>query len=226
MAQYNASGLIGEIKGSIGSTTFQGGNHSTMIRVKKYHTQKQSDYRNLAKSNLAAVATAWRGLTDGQRATWVSTAAHWPLVNKFGVTFYPTPFECFCAYNIGNIKNFVGIKQTPNAITAPIDIGPYTSLAIDSSSMLLSWTTAPSTHTWLSMFASPCLSPGRNGKAEKTQYIGVIDISGLTSYDMIGEYTERFGAPIVNQKIFLRTYYSDVDYPYPYFPNEFSAIVT
>ena len=225
MAKYKPSAILGQIKGSIGSTTFQGGNVSSIIRHRGYKRGSSSIARSTQTSLLVQITTVWKTLSSTQQRAWANAALLYPFVDKFGTTYFASGYQCYTAYN--NILQQVGIDvvNTPNIVTTPINVGPFDVNTLTSTKVVLEWTGTSPVGLRLMVFATSGVSPGRNLNNAKYRYIGYWDIATLSNYDFFHYYNNVFGAPLTGTQIIFKVFSVAPSYGFKYFPNTFSGIV-
>jgi len=228
MAQYNPTIALGQLKGSIGGTTFQGGNNSSIIRNKTYRKGQPSDSRNLATSSIQEFATTWRNLGSADRASWNALAVTYPFLNKFGVVYYASGYQVFVSLN--SYARSIGIGSFTVAPTAfaPASMGVFSTNAWDTNTMIINWTITPSVSTYLKIFGVHEFSPGRNLnhlKWKQFLYGGAVNAVGTTTIDVDALYSYYFGKRHTGQLCAIRLEVCDPAYPFPYFPTVISQII-
>lgn len=225
MAQYNPSALTGQIKGSIGSTTFQGGNNSSVIRTKTYKKGKSSQSKTKANNLLTQVVTSWRTLTALEKLNWVAGALLWPFINKFGVSYFASPYQFYCAYNLNLLYISQPIVTSPNIPAVPIFTGPFTLTTLDTTDIVFTPTTLLITNQYSLVFATNAVSPGRNDNNAKFTLIKSINMNGFTTIKCYAEYVAIFGIPKVGTKIIFKIVQVLPTYPYQYYSTVISGMV-
>ena len=224
MAQYNPTIALGQLKGSIGGTTFQGGNNSSIIRSRTYKRGSNSAIRSVATNNLGSFATLWRGLSPADKAGWGVLATSYTFINKFGRPYFGSAYQVFVSLNTYSIS-LIGIyyARAPTTII-PATPFPIVSLVIHGARIITTWTTAPIVNTMAKFYATAPMSAGRNDNHPKLRLISSVDITSLTNLDIATEYTNQFPFPAIGQKVIIKMVVSDFDYPFPYFPQIFSSV--
>ena len=226
MAQYQPTIALGQLKGKIGSTVFQGGNNSYVIRAKGYRKGKPSQARSRATSDIVQCSTAWRNLTRAEQLTWAALAPSYPFVNKFGVTYYSNAYQVFIAYNVLNIKLGHVIQNTPAVPDVVTDLSPFSIVSLTTGAILLAPTiVAPSPQRAI-VYASPPFSNGKNLNNIKFSRLQDFDAVALAAYDVSGSYNARFGILPVGLTVAFKLCQEGKYYGFLYFPSIISGIST
>lgn len=85
MALIKTSGLVAEIRGSVGGATFARNRGGAYVRNRSVPLNPSSVRQTAVRAFLASLTQAWSSaLSAGQRAAWELYAANVPLVNALG----------------------------------------------------------------------------------------------------------------------------------------------
>ena len=140
-------GGVADGRGSIGGTTFSRNRYGAYARKRVVPVNPRTSEQVRARTTFQAAVTAWRQLTDAQRAAWSNYAAQTPVQDKLGATIYLTGLQAFMSV------------QGPARTYAAHDIGfvasipPYPRLPVASSKTTLrrsSPRVISPTHRWIS----------------------------------------------------------------------------
>lgn len=225
MTQYKPSLLIGELKGSSGSTTFQKGNNASVIKRNSYKKGKSSVAKSAATSILSQVTTSWKDVTDDEKLLWATAALAWPFKDKFGTTYYGSAYQCFTAYNSILLTLGIAAAKSPGKVSAPLNVNPITVSTCDDSDIILDAVISPSSIQYWLIYASPQMSNGRNNNNAKFRLVRFLDMNGKSSVNIFANYQEIFGTPVSGRKIVFKVVQVLPDYPYQYFPFTVSSII-
>lgn len=131
MATLKLSALLTGLAGKIGGTVFQRSKVGFVAKNTPAHTLIDSASA-VGKLKLvmggkgqvifSLIATLWRALTQGQRATWIAGAVNFPAKNKFGDVYTPSGFQCFMNLNGNLAQNGLATLTNcpvPEAVTNP-----------------------------------------------------------------------------------------------------------
>lgn len=88
-------GGIADGRGSIGGTTYSRNRYGSYARQRVTPVNPQTPAQIRARSTFQAAVTAWRRLTDAQRAAWSNYAAQTPMQDQLGSTIYLTGLQAF-----------------------------------------------------------------------------------------------------------------------------------
>ena len=84
MALIQFGALVTQARGSVGGHTFDISKGGATLRKKRSNVRCDSPLQMVAKNQLLAVASAWRGLTASQVLGWNVGASVFPNHNRFG----------------------------------------------------------------------------------------------------------------------------------------------
>ncbi len=155
-----------------------------------------------ARSRLSAQATAWRTLTDNQRAGWGSLGAMMQRTDALGQVYTLTGSQAFVSVN--SVLALVGdatVSEAPALVTpdAIVTVTPTVSAAAIS----LAFTPTPlAAGDRLLVYASPQRSAGRQFEGDyRLVFTGAA--ATASPADVESAYNARFGAQIVGNRIFF-----------------------
>jgi len=118
MALVRFSGGIGDIRGSIGGTTFSKNRYGNYARGRITPVNPNSSAQQAVRNDMGAVVSLWfSGLSAVQRAAWAVYAAGLNFTNKLGESITLTGFNHFVRSNIARKSNGMTVVTT-----APVEI--------------------------------------------------------------------------------------------------------
>jgi len=226
MAQYNPTIALGQLKGKIGSTVFQGGNHTSVIRGRGYRKGSGSASRSLRTAQIVQLSTMWASLTAAQKLAWKGAATTYPFINKFGITYYASAYQCFVAYNSWLLNAGLAALTSPAAVIAPTNEAPFSCTACTVPTITIKWNADPGIHQYIFIYASRPLSQGINMNNPKVKFIQFGDMRGATSINIYNNYHAIYGNFNTGQQVIFKTVCSAPSYGFPYFPSIFNATIT
>lgn len=107
-----------QIKGSIGSTTFQQGPSGTIIRSRTTPVNPNSGSQVSIRGAMAIESSAWTNiLTGAQRAAWADYALGTPLPNRFGESINVGGRQMYLRTNVA--RNYLGLSRVVTAPATP-----------------------------------------------------------------------------------------------------------
>lgn len=86
MAKFTPGAIISEIRGTIASTTFSKNAAGAIIRNRVKPINRNSNAQNVQRQLFATISSAWRGLTQPQRNSWIAAAPDFPYQDSLGQT--------------------------------------------------------------------------------------------------------------------------------------------
>jgi hypothetical protein len=148
------------------------------------------------------MAQAWGDLTDNQRAGWASLGAQVQRTDSLGQTYDLTGLGAFCMININNLDAGNAVVDDAPAVISPA--GLLTAVITTTGGVLsVAYTATPlAAGTRLFTYASPQRSQGRNFEND-LRLIAVSAAAAASPANILAAYSARFGAPVVDNKIFF-----------------------
>lgn len=223
-AQYGA--IITDLKGSLGGTTFQGGNTGKVVKNKGYRRGSNTQTRTYALTQLQAVTRAWRSLTSEDRNDWNTRTNDWPFTDKFGNTYYGSGYQFYCAYNMNMLTLGQTVDATPNAIQSAANIGDVYIDSLEPEAFVLAWDNAVGTNAKVVVYASPQYSAGRNENNPRLTLITTGSGVSMTDIDVTAQYESYYGELKVGAKVIVKVLVRDIRWPIDTQTQTISGIVT
>jgi len=84
MAKITPGPMVGQISGSIGSTVFSHNRYGAYTRTRTIPTNPNTEYQQAIRAILAACSSAWKALTDPEKAAWNAWAQTNPIIDRLG----------------------------------------------------------------------------------------------------------------------------------------------
>lgn len=225
MAKVRYGSIVTEIKGGIAGQVFQGGNVGFVLRSKGYTPGISNVRRQSATRTLSTVTSAWRSLSDSNRAAWEALALTWPFVDKFGNTYYGSGYQVFVSYNNALVAMEEDIVNTPAAFVMPTDPGTITLNTLTTAAMAIDVPNLDLLADNLQIFASAPVSAGRNGNNIRMNFIDSFDYSIPGPFSLFTKYQSVYGAYHTGAKVFFKAVVRNLDYPFPRYQQTFNGIV-
>jgi hypothetical protein len=213
MARIIYSGLVTEIKGSIGGTTFQSNAYGYTIKNKSRQKKPKTVLQNQKKVFLTAASQAWRGLSQAQRDGWNAWAASNPQYAKNNPSAVLSGFAVFARVHF---QYFLGTDDITNVITVPSysieALNPITfELENDTGTLDLNLTPSLTTYNLrVNIFISQPFKPSVNFVGSRVRFVDSLVVDS-DSLNITNEYTSLYGdVPAVGDKVFVESVqYSD-----------------
>ena len=79
MALFTPGAIVSEVSGKIAATVYSRNKGGAVIRNRRTPINRRSVAQSTRRQGLASFASAWRGLTDAQRAAWNAAGHFIPL---------------------------------------------------------------------------------------------------------------------------------------------------
>jgi hypothetical protein len=186
--------------GSAAGTTWSRNRFGQYTRNRRSPVNPNSTQQGVVRARMAANASAWRALTDAQRAGWSSLGAQMSRSDSLGSSYTLNGFMAYCSINNNNVAagNAV-VSAAPALVTPPALL----TAVITASSVALSiaYTVTPlAAGARLFTFASEQGSAGRNFFGD-FRLLAVSAAAAASPANILAAYTAKFGVPVTGNKI-------------------------
>lgn len=195
MARIVYSGLVTEIKGSIGGTTFQSNRSGYIVRNKQYKGPVRSVGNVKAGRAFAIASRRWGSLTAAQRTAYNTMASTYNYVDLWGNTKTLTGFQWFMASTNNQFRvDGVGLPLAPSGdptVVAPI----FDILLEDQKITYTNFNWAGSNANSLLVYASSPLRSNSFNNRLNYRYMGIAYKENPTWFQLVFDYQRVFGVP-------------------------------
>jgi|WetSurMetagenome_2_1015567.scaffolds.fasta_scaffold04315_2 hypothetical protein len=187
MARVVYSGIVTELKGSIGGTTFQRNASAAIARNKPYNFKNSSSYQQVIKGYMTQAATSWANASLSVKQAWNDFASANVKTNRWSGDKTVTGYQFFIACFINaKIAGQVPIVDNPIASwpSAPTSFNVLLSGGVLSIQFVEEFV---STDQYLFLFATPPVAAS-SLKQRKNLYLlsvlpaGVYSTLNITAY--------------------------------------------
>jgi len=205
MAAIKFTGLVSDMKGSIGGSTVQGGKQGPIIRAKPKPAQKTLNLQQPRRGYFSTLTRKWSGLTQTKRDAWDAAAPSFPIYNKFGDLVDPSGFNLFLSLNINlNVigLSYIDTPPTAGSVTAITSVSFLISESLEAFNFSISPTPVPTKHKYV-YYAGPNRSPGVQVNYSTLRVIKVRNEGNGANINIWSDYQDVFGVkPRAGMKIF------------------------
>lgn len=147
-------------------------------------------------------ATAWRALTDAQRAGWLSLGLLMTRTDSLGQTYDLNGFLAYCSVNNNRLDAGDAAVSDAPAIVTPADLLTAT-ITLTAAAFSVAYTATPlAAGNRLFIFCSPQRSAGAKFNGDY-RLIAVTAAAAASPANILAAYTAKFGVPVVGNRIFL-----------------------
>jgi len=201
-AKFGAIVVAGS--GKLGGHVASRNRAGAYFRTKVTPVNPSTAYQQAARNILTSLSQQWRALTEDQRLAWNAGVSEFATTDIFGDLRNPSGKNLFVRLG----ANLISVGQAPlSDIPTLEDVGYVTA---DSTTISLAAVTFDLAGTFtgvtsdMQLWATPSVSAGRNNVASLYRQIGYIAGATPSPYDFRTEYENRFGAPAVGEKVFIK----------------------
>lgn len=172
------------------------------FRTRAIPVNPSSTFQQDVRATLSNNAAAWRALTDLQRAGWESLGGQMQRTDALGQTYTLNGFSAYCSVNNNKINAGDAAVSTAPALITPGTLLTAT-LTLTAAAFSIAYTTTPlAAGNRLFAFCSPQRSAGTNFSNDY-RLIAVTAAAAASPMDIFTAYQNRFGTPVVDNRIFL-----------------------
>ena len=194
--------LIEPRSGSYQGVTSSRNRYGQYVRTRATPVNPNSDPQGDARGRMSANATAWRALTDLQRAGWESLGSQMVRTDSLGQSYTLNGFSAFVSVNNNKLAAGDVVVTAAPALVSPdaVEVGAIVATA---AAMTVAYTPTPlPAGTRLFVYASPQRSAGRAFEGD-LRLVHVSAAAAASPANIFAAYSARFGTPVVGNKIFL-----------------------
>lgn len=188
--------------GSMAGTTSSRNRFGQYRRTRAIPVNPSTSAQLVQRARMSTNASAWRELTDGQRAGWLSLGLQMVRTDALGQSYDLNGFLAYCSVNNNRLNAGDSIVADAPALVTPPQLLSAT-ITLGVATFSIAYTTTPlGTGQRLFVFASPQMSAGRKFAADY-RLIQVSAAAAASPIDILSNYTSRLGSPVSGNRIFL-----------------------
>lgn len=209
MAKIQFTAFLADARNKVAGTVFSKNRYGAYTRTKVTPVNPNTTAQAEVRARLAARATAWRGLTELQRQSWIDAAPSFPFTDIFGNSKI---LSGQALYNKLNLQLAAAGRSPISTAPTPVAIPSLVSLDITSDagtptlSMAAGLTPVPAGFT-LVVQATPSYGAGISFVKNKFRQVDAIAAAtAVSAYDLLPAYQNVFSDPIALQKISVRAF--------------------
>jgi hypothetical protein len=216
MAKFTPGAIVSEIRNKIAATVFTKNAAGAAIRNRVTPINRRSSTQTNRRQRLAALASAWRGLTEAQRAGWNAASSSFPTQDNLGQTIFLTGEQLYIRSNanlllIGEAQ----IVDAPSPVSFPVLALGAISAAAGAGTFTVAFTPTPnSADLSLVIRASAPKSAGRSFSAQSDfKFVQEVAPAGASPANIAAAYVAIFGAitGAAGQKVFIEIFYVEIN---------------
>jgi len=209
MAKVLFTAIVADMRNKLNGTVFSKNRYGAYTRTKVTPVNPQSVAQTTVRARFAARAAAWRGLTDGQRFSWISGAAGFPITDIFGNSKILSGQALYGKLNLNLAQaGQVAITTLPVAVAVPslVSIAVESDLSDNNIEIASPTAVIPAGFTGI-VFATPLYGPGISFVKNKYRFITTIAAAGaLNGADIRVQWGLINGPLVVGQKVSVKVF--------------------
>lgn len=172
------------------------------IRTRAAPVNPNTTQQGIVRARMSLNASAWRALTDAQRAGWADLGLSMSRTDSLGSAYNFNGFMAYCSVNNNNLAAGNAVVSAAPALVTP---GALTTVTptLTAAAFSIAYTVTPLTAgSRLFSFASPQRSAGRAFEGDY-RLLAVSAAAAASPANVFAAYVAKFGTPIVGNRIFL-----------------------
>lgn len=193
MARITYSGLIDEINGSIGGTTFQRNRYGFTIKRKPSGRQSGTSSQLTRRNSMYRVQQGWIGLTVSERANWNTYASTFPEPSRLNPDSFLNGVNLFEKYHLLKALDGTNILDDPVGLQETLS---FDQLSIEivgaAANMTSEITVSGASWIFLLYLSRPVRETAALSKS-LTRFIESFTVVGNNTEDIAINYTNIFG---------------------------------
>lgn len=204
MALVKFTAIVDNISGKIKGTVFGRNKAGAYARGKGNPTNPQTASQSAVRAIFALIAQAWRGLTPIQRAAWDNATDDYPYQNRLGDarTLSGSGLHQKLNLNLASVdEDSKTTPSLPSSLELPSSFKVDLNIVGGTMEIEAPFQTLPVGKTKFALYATEPSSAGRTNLKNRLRKIGVVGSDVLDTYNVLPEYSAKFGAPIEGSNI-------------------------
>lgn len=191
MAKVRFASGITSIRGKFNGSQFSVSGSGAILQNKCQQRKGATTGQSLRRSGFSFLGRRWNSLSPAEKAANAAAAASYPLIDKFGNTYYLTGYQLLLRSNI----NLSTVELPPVNVVPAVPLQP---VGFEWQQFVAGWyTTFDLTELYIAWGAST-ETPDFTVNA----YVSYGQSSGLSVYN--GVYPIRLQAPIINSEVLIQ----------------------
>lgn len=215
MASIKFGGGVADMRGSQGGTVYSRNASGAYTRNRTMPINPNSQLQQATRNAFGNIATAWRGLTEAEQATWIEQAPAYPYLNRLGESSVYTGFQLYQKVNSqlqlcgqAGVDTIIAPVEMPITTSFEFDTFSTTELILNAENSFTNTNEVPSDLIFVYEATMPLSTGVYRPKRQDFKQVQVIPPTDVTALDNVAGYTNAFGYyPVVGQKIFVRGFF-------------------
>lgn len=201
---------IADARGSVNGTVYSRGVGGLYMKTRVKPLNPQTAKQSVVRNQLAALAAAWRSLTEAQRAAWTAQTGNYPATNRVGEVYTPSGYQLYMTLN----SNLNAVEE--ESLDTPLSPSSFVATGLDGFQMELTAGALTTGEISLSIDTGVdeiCLVETTGGLSagvtapSSSLFKKTTVVSGTTlALDITLDYVALYGQPTVGTKIFAKVY--------------------
>ena len=189
---------VSDARGKLGGVVFSRNRNGAYVRRGTTPVNPNTVAQQERRDQVMDLSTAWRDLTEAERAGWENLGDQITRVNKVGNTYTLTGLQAFQSINQNRFTNGAALVTTAPILDNPVNVSSIT-LDASGGALTLEILALPVAGSRNYIYATPPLSAGRNffGPSEYRLIQIQSGVLAANPLDIEAGYEAVFGAGII-----------------------------
>lgn len=172
------------------------------MRTRASPVQPRTPAQLNQRARMTTNAAGWRGLTDAQRAGWLSLGLSISRTDSLGQSYTLGGFAAYCSVNNNKLDAGDAVVSDAPTIVTPADLVSVT-LTATSAALSIAYTATPlAAGVRLFVWVSPQRSAGVIFNGDY-RLLTVTAAAAASPANILAAYTAKFGVPVTGKRLFL-----------------------
>lgn len=203
MAKILFTAIVADMRNKVAGTVFSKNRGGSYARTKVTPVNPQTTFQSFVRGNFTSAAQAWRSLTELQRLAWLLVVNDYAKADVFGNIRVPAGNNVFSKLYI-NATTISGTPLTNPPATTPTpaltEFTPVYNSVVPSATISSPFSSVPVGQSVV-IRATSQQSPGVTNVKSLYRIIAVLPAGTPYPYNLLPDYTAKFGALVAGQKI-------------------------
>jgi hypothetical protein len=213
MALVKFGGGVAGMSGKVGGTIFTRNTYGAIARNWSKPVFKATTAQLAVNAAFGAMSQLWRTLTASQRTGWDSLASTVSFVNRIGENIFLSGQAMFNKLNQNLLSaGQLSIDDAPAYVipASLTSVGSNIQITGDRFDVAFNPSPVPA-DVIMQIWATPQLSPGITFVKNLYKLVANVNPAGLQPADIFAEYTALYGDLVLDQNVFVKVRYVDIN---------------
>ena len=208
MAKLLFTAIVADMRNKLNGTVFSKNRYGAYARTKVTPVNPQSTAQQNTRNALSTNSQAWRGLTEAQRQGWISGAADFPQTDIFGNAKILSGSALYVKLNNNlNAAGLPAISDCPSPIAIPALVLGAITADESTGAVTVAFTDTPVPAGFsIAIQTTGNVGAGKSFVKNLFRQVAYVAAAATSPATITTEFAAVHGAPVADQKIFVRAF--------------------